>query len=34
MGVTGDRNTMAFATDEPARARSILGRKALSGAKR
>ena len=31
MGTTGDRNTMAFATDDPARARTILSQKALTG---
>ncbi|MGD0019485.1 MAG: hypothetical protein ABSD62_09560 [Candidatus Limnocylindrales bacterium] len=31
MGASGDRTTMAFATDDPARARTILSQKALSG---
>jgi hypothetical protein len=34
MAASGDRNTMAFATDDPARARSILGHKALTGSGR
>ena len=34
MGASGDRNTMAFATDDPARARSILSQKALTGSGR
>lgn len=28
---SGERNTMAFATDDPVKARSILGQKALTG---
>jgi hypothetical protein len=31
MGTSGERNTMAFAADDPARARSILTQKSLSG---
>jgi hypothetical protein len=31
MGGTSDRNTIAFATDDPAKARSILSQKSLAG---
>ena len=31
MGVSGDRNTIAFATDDPVKARAILGQKPLAG---
>ena len=34
MGAAGDRNTIAFATDDPARARTILSQKALTGSSR
>jgi hypothetical protein len=33
MSGTGERNTMAFATDDPAKARSVLAQKSLAGAK-
>jgi hypothetical protein len=33
MVATGERNTMAFATDDPVKARSILGQKSLAGTK-
>lgn len=34
MGGTSERNTFAFATDDPARARSILSQKSLAGKER
>jgi hypothetical protein len=34
MGATGERNTFAFATDDPARTRSILSQKELTGSGR
>ena len=34
MSGTSDRNTIAFATDDPAKARSILGQKSLAGTSR
>jgi hypothetical protein len=34
MGGTGERNTIAFATDDPARTRSILSQKELTGSGR
>jgi hypothetical protein len=34
MGATGDRNTVAFATDDAARARTILSQKELTGSNR
>jgi len=34
MAGTADRNTIAFATDDPAKARSILSRKELAGTSR
>jgi hypothetical protein len=34
MGGSGERNTVAFATDDPARARTILSQKALTGTTR
>jgi hypothetical protein len=34
MGGTSDRNTIAFATDDPTKARTILGQKSLAGSNR
>jgi hypothetical protein len=33
-GMSGDKNTLAFATSDPAKARSILGQKSLAGSNR
>jgi hypothetical protein len=34
MGASGERNTIAFATDDPAKTRTVLSQKALSGTSR